>query len=122
MPDPISCPLGVAQGAPFLKGALPAGDAFQQAHPALQDLIGFNIHEIGARHPMLGNENGLLVPFQIGQEFRGLALQGSDKFCSHLVILKYHYAQCKRLRLERLVGRQPRYDIQVSLLLKINGV
>ncbi len=84
----------MAQGAPFLKGTFPAGDAFQQAYPTLQDLIGFNIHEIGARYPMLGNENGLLAPFQIGQELRGLALQGRDKFRSHKVILKYHQAQC----------------------------
>ncbi|MEP6891815.1 MAG: hypothetical protein ABI955_14070, partial [Nitrospirota bacterium] len=43
--------------------------------------------------------------FQIGQEFRGLALQGGDKFCSHKVILKYHHARCKRFEANGLAGQ-----------------
>jgi hypothetical protein len=60
---------------------------------------------------MLGNENGLLAPFQIGQEFRGLALQGSDKFRSHKVILKCHHAQCKRFEVPRISGGRGANDI-----------
>jgi hypothetical protein len=65
----------VAQGTPFLKGSFSAGDAFEQAHPALQGFIGFNIHEIGAGDPVLSNENRLFAPLDVRQEFCGPALQ-----------------------------------------------
>lgn len=49
---------------------------------------------------MLSNEDRLSVAFQVRQEFRGLAFQGSHNFSSHEVILKCHIAESKRRRID----------------------
>ncbi len=49
-------------------------------HALLQQLEGFDIHQIGARPPVPGNENGLLVPLDVREKFGRLAFEGRDGF------------------------------------------
>jgi len=68
-------------------GHFAPGDPLKNGHSLLKKLEAFYINEIGAGQAMLGDKDRLLVPFQIGQEFRGIALEGRDEFSTHEVIL-----------------------------------
>jgi hypothetical protein len=46
---------------------------------------------------MLRDEDWLLVALDVGQEFGGLTLEGSNEFGTHEVILKYHFQLRKSL-------------------------
>ena len=69
---------------------LSAGNAFKDGHALLHELIGLNVQQIGARQAMLSNENWLLVPLDVGEEFCRLALEGGDEFGPHEVTLQWH--------------------------------
>ena len=78
---------------------LTSRNSLEKCHSLLEEIEAGNVHEVGARKSVLGNEDWLLVPFQIGQKFSCMALQGGDKFGSHQVILKYHKRRRKCLAL-----------------------
>ena len=68
-----------------------AGNAFKDSHALLHKLLGLNVEQIGAWQAMLGDENWLLIPLDIGEEFSGLAFESCDEFGTHKVTLQYHY-------------------------------
>jgi hypothetical protein len=44
---------------------------------------GLDIQQIGARQPVLGDENGLLVPLDVREQFGCLAFEGGNTFGAH---------------------------------------
>ena len=64
------------------------GDAFKDGHALLHELIGLNVQEVSARKTMLRDENGLLVPLDVREEFGSLTLECGDQFCTHEVTLQ----------------------------------
>ena len=79
--------LRVGGNTPFRDGLLPTGDTLQDSHAPLHELVGLDIDKIGTRQPMLGDEDGFLVPLDIRKQLGGLTLEGSDKFSAHEVTL-----------------------------------
>lgn len=67
---------------------LAARDAFQYRHPLLKQFEGFDVNQIGARQPVLRDQNGLLVPLDVREEFGRLAFESSDEFGAH----EWHYS------------------------------
>jgi len=80
----------VGDRAAFGNGLLATRNAFQHRHARQQRLIGFHIDEIRAGQPMLGDEDGLPIAFDIGQQVSGLPLEGGDELGAHEVTLQYH--------------------------------
>lgn len=56
----------------FVNRHLPTSYTFKQLHASLHKLKAFYINKIGAREPMLSNENRLLLPLKIGKNFGSL--------------------------------------------------
>lgn len=85
----------MGNGTAFLDGFLATGNTFKQTHAPQQRLICCDIDEICAWHAVLRDQDRLAVALELRQQFRGLALEGSYEFGTHIVILKYHYGGCK---------------------------
>jgi len=60
-----------------------ASDPLKHRHAPLEQFKGFDIHQIGARQSVLGNENGLPVPLDVREECGCLAFEGGDEFSAH---------------------------------------
>jgi len=82
--------LSVCRRTPLSEGLLSTRDAFKDGHPLLHELISLNVQEICAWKSMLGDEDGLLVPLDVSEEFGGLSLERCDEFGAHGVTLEYH--------------------------------
>ena len=80
----------MSRNAALRNSLFPTGDAFEDGHALLHELISLNIQEIGAWQAMLGDEDRLFVPLDVREQFRGLTLEGCDKFGAHEVTLQYH--------------------------------
>ena len=65
-------------------GHLPSGNSFEHRQALLEQLVSLDIDEVSAGQAVLGNEDWLLVPFEIRQELGGLSLEGGDGFGAHL--------------------------------------
>jgi len=76
--------------AALLNRALASGNRLEQRHALLHRLIGFNIHQIRGREPMLRDQDGIPVRLEFGKQLRCFPLEGRDKLGTHGVILKYH--------------------------------
>jgi len=63
-------------------------DALKHRQALLEQLKAFHIHQIGARQPVLRDENGLLVPLDVREKFGRLAFEGRDEFGAH----EWHYS------------------------------
>jgi hypothetical protein len=77
----------VRDDATLLDGAFPASDALQNAEPTLEGIERFDSHQVRRRLSVLSDEHGILVSFEVGNDFGGLALEGRDEFSSHEVAL-----------------------------------
>jgi len=69
--------------AAFCHGLLSTSDAFKNSHALLHKLESLNINKVCARKPVLRDEDRLLVPPNVREEFSRLALECGDKFDSH---------------------------------------
>jgi len=85
------------QRAPVFDCLLGTRDSFQQSHASLQGLLGIDIDKVSTRQAVLRDQDRLLVPFRIGQNFSGLPLQSSKQFSAHQVIPKWHFCGSKIL-------------------------
>ena len=64
----------MSQGPSFRHRHLTSRDSLEKRHSLLKQIEAGNVHKVRARQSMLGNEDWLFIPFQIRQEFGGLAL------------------------------------------------
>ena len=81
--------------AALFNGSFSARDTFQQTHPAQQRLVCRDVDQIRTGHSVLRDQDRLAVALELRQQFRGLALEGSYEFGTHIVILEYHCGGCK---------------------------
>ena len=79
--------LDVRQNATLFNGSLTSGDAFEQFHTFLKQVVTFDVYKVGAWPPMFGDQNWFPMPVQFGQEFSSPTLECGDEFSSHRVIL-----------------------------------
>jgi hypothetical protein len=78
----------VADDTALFDGALSAGDALKDGKSSPRILVGLDVHEIGRRPPVLGDEHWVTLALKLGDDLGRPALEGGDKFGSHEVILK----------------------------------
>ena len=76
-------------------GDFPTSNTLQDAHALLLKLIALNVNKIGAWQAVLGDQDGLLVAFNVREQIRGLTLECGDEFGTHGVILKCHSLEVK---------------------------
>ena len=67
----------------FLDRPFAATDFFQDRQLIVQPFEGFDIHHVGGRAPVLGDQDRISVPGHSGDNVRRLALQRRDQFRFH---------------------------------------
>jgi hypothetical protein len=67
-----------------------AHDVFQHAHALLHQLVGLHVHQIGTGQTVLGDQDRLLAPRNVRDEFSSMALERRDEFGSRGVKLECH--------------------------------
>ncbi len=83
--------LSMRNNAPLCNSLFPTSDALENGQPLLHKLIGLDVQQVRAGKAMLSDENRLLVPLDVREEFGGSSLEGGNKFGAHNVILQYHF-------------------------------
>ncbi len=67
----------------LLYGLLPPCNPLENADSALLFIKSLNINKVGCGSTMLGDEHGAAIFLHLGDQARGLALEGGDEFCFH---------------------------------------
>ena len=59
----------MAQGPALGDRHFTARDALEDSHPCLLQLVGFHVHQVGTGQAMLGDQDWLLVPLDIREQY-----------------------------------------------------
>ncbi len=81
----------------FRNGDLATSDAFEDGHALLLELVTLDVNQVGAWQAVLGDQDRLLVAFNVCEKIRGLALQCRDGFGTHEVTLRCLFREVNKL-------------------------
>ena len=86
----MHAPLGlcVRERAAFFDRALSAGNALEYCESPSELIVSVHVDQIRSGPAVLGDENGRLIAFKLGKNFRCPSLERSNQFGAHKVILK----------------------------------
>lgn len=79
----------------FLDGALASRDPLEQPHAFLESLPGLDVDQIRSRESVLCDHHGLSRALDLGEQSRGLPLEGRHQFSPHEVILEWHSSKAQ---------------------------